>query len=170
MTVPRHDKHGTEFGDWIRNQTELDSYKGWRNYNLDYVWWLKKDMYTPLDPVNWMLLEEKRGFGTGKIPMRTDQKNTFKWLDKKILSTNDPTYKGFHLVQFENTNPEDGKMWLDDQEVTKEQLLKFLEFKEDWKIIAPKEEIKNTETILDEEPTFDNSKVNESVNPDEIPF
>lgn len=37
-------------------------------------------------------------------------------------------YKGFHLIQFENTNPEDGLTKLDGKLISKDNLIKFLRF------------------------------------------
>lgn len=124
MTRSRIDSHSTEFGLWLRTQKSIDSMKGYRNYNLDIIWWRKKDY--DKTPELWMLIEEKRYMSD----CRPDQKLTYTWLHNKILKLNDSTYKGMHILQFENTNPEDGKIFLNHKEITKEQLLLFLQFKE----------------------------------------
>jgi len=123
MTRKRIDGHSTEFGLWFRNQKEIDSYLGYRNYNLDCVWW-KKEGFNK-EPKYWMLIEEKRHMADCK----GDQKLTYVWLHKKLMKSKDSTYKGMHLLQFEKTSPEDGKIYLDRQEITKEQLINFLQFK-----------------------------------------
>lgn len=122
MTKQRNDTHSTEFGLWIRNQEEISSYDGYRGYNLDFIWWKKKGFNK--EPEFWMLIEEKRFMSD----CRSDQYLTYKWLHLKICQLKDPTYKGMHLLQFENTSPEDGKIVLDHKEITKEQLIKFLKF------------------------------------------
>ena len=42
----------------------------------------------------------------------------------------DPNYCGFHLLQFEKTSPDDGKIYIDGYQVTIEQLIQFLKFEE----------------------------------------
>lgn len=123
MTRQRNDSHSTEFGLWIRNQAEIDSFKGYRNYNLDIIWWRKKGFEK--NPELWMLIEEKRYMADCK----GDQKLTFIWVHQKILKLNDPTYKGIYLLQFEKTSPEDGKIFLNHKEITEKNLIDFLQFK-----------------------------------------
>lgn len=36
------------------------------------------------------------------------------------------SYKGYHLVQFENTCPDDGRIFFDHKEITKEQLIDII--------------------------------------------
>jgi len=122
MTRQRNDNHSTEFGIWIRNQPCVDSYKGYRNYNLDIIWWRKNGFERK--PEKWMLIEEKRHMAECK----GDQKLTFEWLHEKLTQVNDGNYCGIHLLQFENTNPDDGKMYWDGKEITKQQLLNYLQF------------------------------------------
>lgn len=50
----------------------------------------------------------------------------------KRLSSRRPVkimYHGYHVIQFERTSPEDGRIYIDGEEVTIEQLLSFLQFK-----------------------------------------
>ena len=110
-------------GLWLREQPEIDSKLGYLATNIDYVWrnWKTGD---------WMLIEEKRY----KTPIKAWQAKTFLTVHKSI---NSPKYKGFWCLFFENTNPEDGKMWLcrltgkkePIHEITREDLIGFLEFK-----------------------------------------
>jgi hypothetical protein len=132
MTRKRNDQHSTEFGLWIREQKELDSHIGYRNYNLDIIWWFKKS-WSSTEPENWMLIEEKRNMAK----IEGDQRQTFFWLHKKILKLNDNTYRGFYVLQFENTNPDDGRIFIHKREinctttikeVTKEELISFFKF------------------------------------------
>lgn len=117
MTRKRNDTHSTEFGIWLRDQKEIDSSAGYVASNIDYIW----ENYKTKD---WMLIEEKR-FMTN-CPY--SQKMQFKKIAEKLKMLNDKTYHGFHLLQFENTNPDDGKIFLDGKEITKDLLLKFLRF------------------------------------------
>jgi len=124
LTRKRDDEHSTEFGLWLREQPEIDSYLGYRGYNLDYIWWKKKGF--DKIPTSWRLIEEKRFMAN----LKPDQRLTYRWLHKKIMKLKDVTYKGIHLLQFENTNPEDGKIFLNRKLITKKELLDFLLFKD----------------------------------------
>lgn len=126
MTKRRYDEHSTEFGLWLRNKAPdnvtilripdpIDSELGFITTNLDYIW-------GNYETDKWMLMEEKRHGGS----IEFYQQGLFNKIDK--LCQQDNLYYGFHKLVFENTNPEDGKMWLDEQPITKEQLLDFLRF------------------------------------------
>lgn len=119
MTRQRYDDKSTEFGLWLREQKELDSKLGFVATNIDYVWrnYRTKDF---------MIIEEKRYLGKSTFA----QKQIFhliNWICKKH-----PKYKGFHYLKFEKTNPEDGRIFLDNQEISKEELIEFLKFNENW--------------------------------------
>ena len=115
MTRKRIDEHSTEFGLWLREQKEIDSGLGFITTNLDYIWCNYKTG-------EWMLIEEKR-YG-GKLTY--SQQQLLNKLDK--LCQADKLYKGFHKLVFENTNPDDGKIWLDGKLISKTELLIFLRF------------------------------------------
>jgi hypothetical protein len=117
MTKKRNDNHSTEFGLWLREQEKIDSSLGFVTTNIDYIW----ENYKTGD---WMLLEEKRFMGDCPF----SQKSQFKRLADKLAFLADKKYKGFHLIQFEKTNPEDGKIFLDRKQITKEKLILFLQF------------------------------------------
>ena len=116
MTRPRNDGHSTEFGLWLRQQKGIDSALGYLASNLDYVW---KNYKTG----DWMLIEEKRYQTT---PKRW-QRDIFQQVHS--LCCADTKYHGFHLLVFENTSPDDGKIWLDKTEITEAELIAFLQFK-----------------------------------------
>jgi hypothetical protein len=116
VTRQRNDNHSTEFGLWLREQAEIDSSKGYIATNVDYVW---RNHNTD----RWMLIEEKR-YGTQ--PPRW-QWEIFKMLD--WCCKYHPHFCGFHLIIFERTSPEDGRMWLDGREINKAELLDFLQFR-----------------------------------------
>lgn len=103
------------FSDWIRTPTELDSKKGFRNYDIDNIWWLK-------DKGLWMRIEEKTRNGS----MTPDQKMIFAHIH---TSTDDQVgYKGFHLLVFSNTTPDNGETFLDGKKISREDLIGFFEF------------------------------------------
>ena len=115
MTKKRYDKHSTEFGLWLRKQKEIASSLGYVATNIDYFWKNYKNS-------KFMLIEEKRYMAKPAY----FQHKIFQQLHNAFK--NDPNYYGFHLIQFENTNPEDGKTFLDNKEITKEELISFLSF------------------------------------------
>ncbi len=121
MTRQRNDDHSTEFGLWLRKQLPIDSGLGYVATNLDYMWGNHKTG-------KWMLLEEKR-YNKGLTFAQTKQ---FQDLDKAAGS--DPKYHGFHLLRFEKTNPEDGKLRLDNKIISISELISFLRFerKDGW--------------------------------------
>lgn len=116
MTAQRRDSHSTEFGLWLRDQQEIDSKKGYVATNIDYLW---RNYKTG----DWMYLEEKRH---GSL-VKSWQKMLFDLVDR--LAKIDPKYHGFNYLVFENTSPEDGKIFLNGKLITKEQLLNFLQFR-----------------------------------------
>ena len=116
MTRQRNDSHSTEFGLWLRLQSEIDSQLGYVTTNIDYLW---RNYKTG----DWMLIEEKRHGGQ----MSYSQSQMFAVIDRAC--SDEPHYHGFHLLVFENTSPEDGKMWLDKLEIDKIGLLDFLRFR-----------------------------------------
>jgi hypothetical protein len=116
MTQERRDSHSTEFGLWLRDQKEIDSALGYVATNIDYVWQNYKTG-------QWMFIEEKR---YGRQPKFYQQKifDILSWCGK-----HHPRYCGFHVLVFENTSPEDGKIFLNGKEIGREELLQFLQFK-----------------------------------------
>jgi len=130
----------TEFSKWLRVQPELCSKTyGLDIENVDYIIHKFKD-----DVCKIMLVEEKRYM----YDLRFAQRDTFSIIDQalKILSERRFItthrgvklfkYYGFHLIQFEKTNPDDGKIFIDGKEVTRDDLITFLKFEkpEDWYI------------------------------------
>lgn len=115
MTRQRYDGHSTEFGLWLRQQTEIDSRLGFVATNVDFVW---KNYKTG----QWMFLEEKRHGAR----IRWWQQQLFTMIDQACKDV--AGYQGFHVLTFENTNPEDGRVYLDYKEITKTQLVQFLHF------------------------------------------
>lgn len=117
----------TEFSEWLRHQPRISSNKGFRATNLDYIW-------TDIRSKKWMLLEEKRNMAE----LSWSQSGQFHTLDNAV--SKDENYIGFFLIQFENTSPEDGRIFITKKfdrenketiEVSKEELLDFLCFYEE---------------------------------------
>ena len=115
MTRKRYDSHSTEFGLWLREQKEIDSKLGFITTNIDYMW-------SNYKTGQWMLIEEKR-HGSD---VRYSQREQYKVIHKACQY--DSLYCGIYLLVFENTSPDDGKIYLNREEITKEQLIKFLKF------------------------------------------
>jgi hypothetical protein len=116
MTSRRRDSHSTEFGLWLRDQKEIDSKLGYIATNIDYIW-------TNYKTGEWMIIEEKR---RGKDCSEW-QRKIFRTIHKS--AKHDPKYRGIYLVQFENTSPDDGKIWINKKPATKADLIKLLQFK-----------------------------------------
>ena len=114
MTAKRIDNDSTQFGLWLRKQPEIDSYKGYRASNIDYVW-------TNVNCNYWMIIEEKRYLNT----MKPFQEEIYKTV---VSSIKDENFKGFHLLVFEKTNPDDGDIYLDNKKITRDELISFLQF------------------------------------------
>jgi hypothetical protein len=106
----------TQFSEWLRHEDEINSDKGYITTDLDYIWMNYHNEY-------FYLLEEKRG---STICVTFPQRVMFQRLHK--LCRKDKNYKGFHEITFENTSPEDGKIWINDIEVNKSELILFLKF------------------------------------------
>ena len=121
MTQKRRDNASTEFGLWLRYQNEIDSKLGFVTSNIDYVWRNYKTK-------EYMLIEEKR---FGWFP-RFYQIKTYGLIDEPHRGKNN--YRGFHILIFEMTNPEDGRVWLDGKIISRDQLIQWLCFKAppDW--------------------------------------
>jgi len=108
----------TPFSLWLREQPEIDSRLGYVTTNIDYMWMNYKD------DGRWMLIEEKRYNGNTTY----SQHKQFEIIHNACRS--DKKYRGIHLLVFEKTTPDDGKIFLDRIEISKEQLISFLKFTE----------------------------------------
>lgn len=108
----------TQFSAWLRAKgTEgyIASKSGFVATNVDYMWENYKTG-------QWCLIEEKRF----NAPVGYAQLKSFERLHKSI---SDHNYTGFYILRFENTSPEDGRVWLNDTEITEQELIEFLQFK-----------------------------------------
>lgn len=123
----------SDFSKWTRKQKELKSEIGYRFSDIDGIWFIEYGKYHT-EKQNWMILECKT-YSIGRFEW---YKRGLSWqlrglnhLDKHIV---DEYYYGFHLIQFEKTSPEDGKIFLDEREISKDNFIKFLKFElnEEW--------------------------------------
>jgi len=121
MTRQRnHKASSTAFGLWLREEKEIDSDLGFSSSDIDYVLYIWHDYGKT---ASWMFLEEK----THSAEPTWSQQQLFKIVDD-ACRRGDPNYKGFHVLTFENTSPEDGQMTLDGTSITIDELLEFLKF------------------------------------------
>lgn len=76
-----------------------------------------------------MLIEVK----TRNSHVRPWQRQLFKLINNAFINGLDKRWKylGFHLVGFENTDFEDGCVYLDDEPVTEAGLIEFLSLRKD---------------------------------------
>jgi len=107
---------------WINEQNVpnlLSSSDGYICSDVDLVWANRNNQKI-------MLLEEKCKMAEPS----NSQSKLLKFVDNALKQS--PKYYGLHLVQFEKERPDDGgKIFLDGEEITKEEYLKFLQFKAD---------------------------------------
>ena len=142
MSRERKFGEDTPFGKWVRHHPKLTTDPPHRHelsvQNLDYVWhWYGTD--------DLMLIEEKMYGGMVSFA----QADTHSVLSQMIAyGDGQPVrnkrgqlrsirWRGYHVLQFEHTDPTDGRIRLDGRYITEEQLLAFLRFEapDDWYFI-----------------------------------
>jgi hypothetical protein len=102
-------KRHLQFNDWIRANL-IDSSRGLLVTDIDFVFINPKRKVL-------MLLEVKQ---KNNYP-RPFQLNLFMLLDmiiRKGIADSGYDYLGFHVLRFENTFWDDGKVWYDEKEIT----------------------------------------------------
>lgn len=103
------------FSAWIR-ECLPDSCSGFTVTNLDWVFWNYKNRI--------LLLAEEKMY-RGKL--RFNQSQIFKEIIapslKEYCENHDIQFLGFHLIQFENTSPKDGRIWWDGTEISETELI-----------------------------------------------
>ena len=133
---------GTQFTNWIRRVPELDSKEfGYTASDVDLVW-------SNFKTGQFMLIEEKRKMDK----LYPGQISIFKNLHESIRN---PKYSGFHFIQFENSSPLDGKIFVNGLELLDNEFIQFFTFRKlrftslfdvpDWyvKFVHSSNEIKN---------------------------
>jgi len=107
------------FSDWIRRNLP-DSSTGYCASDLDFILWNWKEKTL-------IILEIKCYNCKPKMWQEIMWQNINKWIAKGIDSN--WTYKGYHLIQFEATNFNNGKCFLDGEEISETDLANYLSFK-----------------------------------------
>ena|SRR5690554_2257954 len=108
------------FSSWVRQKLP-DSSTGFMATDVDFFLY----NYKTKDIV---ILEIKTRNGSVKKWQRIFYKNLNKWIKNGI--SDDWTYHGVYLLQFEKTCFEDGKCYLNKNEITEDDLIKKLSFYE----------------------------------------
>ena len=117
MTIQRLDgKECTKFSDWTRKVKRLDSRKGFYATDIDLIWISK------WGAGSYFLIETK----CKMAEVKSTQHNTYAKIARNCLKDKD--FKGLVYLQFENTGPEDGKIFWNSVEITTEQLIEYLAF------------------------------------------
>lgn len=91
--------------DQIRKVPELDSMKGVRVYDIDgFIWNISPKKGTTTTLCNAFIIENKTYLSEPK----PHQILTLSKIDKSFSNSDEFTFKGTYLIQFENTGPDDG--------------------------------------------------------------
>ena len=109
------------FSGWIRNKLPASN-TGFCVTNQDWVLW------------NWqerklMFVEEKTHNGKLASWFHKLIKEVLHPAISKFAKESEIDYRGYHLIQFENEGPEDGKIFLDYREIAEQELIDFLSMK-----------------------------------------
>lgn len=108
------------FSKWIRARLP-DSSTGFLVSDLDFIIYdFKKKKI--------MMLETKTRNNDVKQWQRILFTNIERWMNKGI--DNDWTFFGFHYIKFEGTDFTNGKVYLDENEISENDLIDFLSFEE----------------------------------------
>lgn len=141
MTQQRRDSQKKET-DWTRSVPELDSRLGFNDSDVDFVWHRYKGL-----PYHAMMLIEQK---TYRKPMENNQRETLGFLGRmlhayktrRMLSMRNQSvevrYFGYHLLEFERESPDDGRIWWNGQEITKQQLVQIMRFEIDPRSVGAK--------------------------------
>lgn len=147
MTRRRYDNRDTSFGRWVRNHPGLKSSLGYDVQDFDHVYpndFFDEEKRGHKLYINHqflhgklMLVEEKQY----KSERTLAQKDTFgvfdQWcryassMEVKRVIEGRPTnveYWGYFVIQFEKTSPTNGKIWINGQLASENDLLKLLQF------------------------------------------
>jgi hypothetical protein len=118
MTARRRDGGGSVFSNWLRKQPEISSDKkrGYVATDIDFIWHNYRTG-------EWMFLEEKCFLA----PVE-------RWQHEMLMilwnvAKHDPKFRGGYVIQFERTSPDDGDIYINKVQVSREQFMLFLQFK-----------------------------------------
>lgn len=101
-----------DFSQWVRDRLP-DSRTGFSASDLDFMLWNWKTQKV-------LLLETKTRNAEMSKGQRMQFERLAKWVEQGIDA--DWDFAGFHVVKFENTNFDDGEVYLDGEKVTEEEL------------------------------------------------
>lgn len=104
------------FSAWVRENLP-DSSTGYMASDLDFIFWNYKTKKV-------MLIEIKTRSANVKTWQKIMWSNIDKWIKNGIDS--DWTYLGFNFIQFERTNFEDGRCYLNGNEISELELIQVL--------------------------------------------
>lgn len=104
------------FSAWVRENLP-DSSTGYMASDLDFIFWNYKTKKV-------MLIEIKTRNADVKTWQRIMWSNIDKWIKNGIDSN--WTYLGFNYIQFEGTNFEDGRCYLNGNEISELELIQVL--------------------------------------------
>lgn len=118
-------KRDLAFNEWIKKYLP-DSYGGYLVTDVDFV------LYD--ESINrFMILEVKTKNGVMKYWQKRVYKQLAKWIEIGIRHDEYAgpwQFLGFHQLIFQHTTPEDGRMFFDNKEVERDELLRILEMKD----------------------------------------
>lgn len=118
----------TPFSEWLRALPAPLSSRNVSNQNLDYVWHDYRRNYI-------LTIEEKR-FGRAPTAAQNDTHGVvaqmLAFADGHPVLTlkgmRPVRYFGHYVIRFENTNPDDGRLWINGRLCTRDRLVKLLQF------------------------------------------
>jgi hypothetical protein len=108
------------FSQWIRRCLP-DSNTGYCVSDLDFILWNWKQKKL-------MFIEVKTRNSEPKRFQQIMWNNLAKWITAGMELEKEWTFLGYHLIKFENTFFNDGKCFLNGEEITEEDLIKKLSF------------------------------------------
>ena len=127
MTQQRRDQHGTEFGEWLRKEHQKDiGSHTFSAQNLDYIWHNYRE--------SWMITIEEKRHGRQPDAAQKDTHGILTQLLQKASGAIVKTfrgdrgveYRGHYVIIFENTSPKDGRLKINGQIKTEQDLLQLL--------------------------------------------
>jgi hypothetical protein len=105
-----------KFSTWVREKLPCSS-TGYMASDLDFFLWNFKTKKL-------IMLEIKTRNTEPKLWQSNMWKNIEKWINFGI--SDGWEFKGYHLIKFENTSFEDGKCYLNSNEIAEDELIIFL--------------------------------------------
>jgi galactose-1-phosphate uridylyltransferase len=92
--------YDNKYSTWMRQQKDINSYAGYRYYDIDGVFW---NYYTKR-----LVIIETKTHGVTVDDMKSHQRLTLEMMTRALKTSNEFRFSGLYLFTFENTGPEDG--------------------------------------------------------------